>query len=242
MSMRRLLSVTAGLARLVPAARSATARLSPAVRCLAPAVPPPVRTALSRYGPAAPLATSAAAAAARTEPPPPPATGDDKRAIELDLSAVHSKRRVQRKRALVKNEAAAPEQPSADQVSLSSPVRFLWRHAGMADFQCEREPECRYMLKIKLVREQAVDKCTIIHDVFISFMGLSNSSSDRFTFTFSMLWARDVFSTWAVARSCSGFQQLFASWVFLIAAGGRKDALKRSARGDARFPCVLFGA
>ncbi|XP_043226952.1 required for meiotic nuclear division protein 1 homolog isoform X4 [Amphibalanus amphitrite] len=117
MSMRRLLSVTASLARVVPAARTVSSRLSPAVRCLPLAArPSAVQTAIGRFGSAAPLSTSAAAAAARTEPPPPPASDSEgKKAIELDLSAVHSKRRVQRKRAVVKNDTETRQQPSAEE-------------------------------------------------------------------------------------------------------------------------------
>ncbi|XP_043226949.1 required for meiotic nuclear division protein 1 homolog isoform X2 [Amphibalanus amphitrite] len=125
MSMRRLLSVTASLARVVPAARTVSSRLSPAVRCLPLAArPSAVQTAIGRFGSAAPLSTSAAAAAARTEPPPPPASDSEgKKAIELDLSAVHSKRRVQRKRAVVKNDTETRQQPSAEELLVRDRTR-----------------------------------------------------------------------------------------------------------------------
>ena len=123
MSMRRLLSVTASLARMVPSARSASSRLSSTLRPRQLAArPSPVQAALSRFGPTAPLATSAAAAAARAEPPPPPPPpgAGEQKGIELDLSAVHSKRRVQRKRSVVKNEPKTTAQPSVDEVRGSS--------------------------------------------------------------------------------------------------------------------------
>lgn len=107
MSARRVLATAASLVRLLPAAGPVAARL-PRLLALAPPPQSPVRAALLRYSPAAHLATSAAARA-DAEPPAPPPTPEKtagKRPVELDLSAVHTKRRVQRKRSVVTDEVA----------------------------------------------------------------------------------------------------------------------------------------